>query len=93
MNKKQLSEWFKTVALLFTNSSTPLDDMDWHHRNINDIAEAIDSNKSGAEEMLRVYNTKLVDEIIKKEDEIEMEKRNKLRLAQKEMLSIHPELN
>ena len=93
MNKKQLSEWFKTVALLFTNSSTPLDDRDWHHRNINDIAEAIDNNKTGAEEMLRTYNNRLVDAIIKKEDEIEADKRNRLRMAQKELLSTHPELN
>ncbi len=93
MNKTQLSEWFKTVALLFTNSSTPFDDPDWHHRKINDLADAIDNNKSSAEDLLRDYNIELYNQIIDKVNEIETEKRNKLRLAQKEMLSIHPELN
>lgn len=88
-----MTEWFKTISLLFFSTSIRVKNSDVHDKTLQELAASIDNGKPDAEKLLRDYNKKLCDEINTELEEIDKRKKNALRQAKVELIQRNPENN
>ena len=88
-----MTEWYRTIALLFLSTSIKIENSDQHDKELKSLAESIDHGKPNAEKLLRDYNEKLCNEINRELEDMDRRKKNAFKQAQVELIQKNPDQN